>query len=240
MVIRRSWAVLLSLVLAAPLGTAASAQTLQLPSIVTIGLGFVVIPADHLVVTLNIETSDESAQAAYAASAAIVDAIREELQEADLAGLEIRTGRAHLWQQRSATRQTTTYRVTSTMSVTIEDEADVGRVVDTAMRLGATSVQSVRFQVRSLEEAARTALTLAVQDAMAKAEVISAATGTRIVNIRQVNDSNKIQVYNPSDPVLVESASGPDLPYPVTVERGQVLVQVEVAMEFEVAPRQQQ
>ena len=47
-VIRRSWAVLLSLVLAALLGTAASAQTLQLPSIVTIGLGFVVIPADHL------------------------------------------------------------------------------------------------------------------------------------------------------------------------------------------------
>src|SRR5690606_40940392 len=78
-VIRRSWAVLLSLVLAALLGTAASAQTLQLPSIVTIGLGFVVIPADHLVVTLNIEPSDESAQAAYAASAAIVDAIREEL-----------------------------------------------------------------------------------------------------------------------------------------------------------------
>lgn len=238
MVNRRSSVVLFALLFVVGAGAITAAQSLQLPSIVTVGLGYVLVPADHLVVTLNIETSEESAQAAYDASSAIVEAIRQELGEADIAGLEVRSGRAHLWQQRSATRQSTTYRVTSTMSVTLQDEADVGYVVDTAMRLGATSVQSVRFQVGSLEEAARTALTLAVEDAMAKAETITAATGTRIVTIRQVNDSNKIQVYNPSDPVLVESPSAPDIPYPVTVERGQVLVQVEVTMEFEVAPRQ--
>lgn len=238
MVNRRISFIIMALMIVVGFGAVTAAQTLQLPSIVTVGLGYVVVPADHLVVTLNIEAAEDSAQAAYDASSAIIAAIRQELEAAKLDGLDVRTGRAHLWQQRSATRQSTTYRVTSTMSVKLNDEADVGYVVDTAMRLGATSVQSVRFQVRSLEEAARSALTLAVEDAMAKAETITAATGTRIVTIRQVHDSNKIQVYNPSDPVLVEASSGPNIPYPVTVERGQVLVQVEVTMEFEVASRQ--
>lgn len=238
MVSRRFAGILCSLLLVLAFGAVTSGQALHLPSVVTVGLGYVVVPTDHVVVTLNIETSSESAQEAYAQSATIAESIRAELERAELAGLETKVGRSHLWQQRSATRATSTYRVTSTMSVTLLDEADVGHVVDTAMRLGATSVQSVRFQVSSLDEAAREALTLAVENAMAKAEAITAATGTRIVTIRQVHDGNKVRVFNPSDPVLMEATSSPDTPNQVAVERGQVLVQVEVTMEFEVAARQ--
>lgn len=217
-------------------GMASAQQSLQLPSVVTVGLGYVIVPTDQVVVTLGIETSSESADQAYSQSNAIIESIRAELQEANIEGLNISVGRVNMWQQRSSTRPTT-YRTTSTMTVAMTHESHVGMVIDTAVRLGATSVQSVKFQASNLQEAAQNALTLAVKNAMEKAEAIVKATETRIVTIRQVTDSNKVQIYNPSDPVLVEVTRTDETPYQVPVERGQVLVQVEVTMEFEVAAR---
>lgn len=225
----------LSLVLMAS-GSALAQQSLQLPTVVTEGVGYVVLPADHIVVTLSVETTDLRAADAYARNSEISRSIREALEAEQPEGLAITIGGISLWQQRSATLYGS-YRATSTVSIRLAHEADVGKVIDTAMQLGATAVQSVRFHASSLESAARTALTLAVEDAMAKAEAIAKATESRIVTIRRVHDTNDVRIYNPSDPVLVEGGKADPTPYQVAVERGEILVQVTVTMEFEVAPR---
>src|SRR5690625_188888 len=96
-VIRRSTALLVGLFLVAGFGMQTGAQqALQLPTVVTVGLGYVVVPADHVVVTLNIESSSSSAEEAYAQSAHIAQEIRRELEEAELKGLAISIGRTNL------------------------------------------------------------------------------------------------------------------------------------------------
>lgn len=235
MVIRKTGTSLVCLLLILGSAYVTSAQTLQLPSIVTVGLGYVITKADRVVVSLSIETQDESAETATAQTTAIGETIRRELAALDLAGLEFIPGRMSIWPQRGTGSRPSTYRASSTLGVVLSDEGDMGRVIDIAMRLGAASVQNVKFQATDLEAAAKQALTLAVEDAMAKAEVISKATDTRVVTIRRVTDANKVEVYNPSDPVLVELGEAPKTPFHLTVERGEILVQVEVTMEFDLA-----
>lgn len=229
------WLLCLALVIGAG-GVAAAQQSLQLPTVVTVGMGYVVVPADRIVVVIGLETSDESAEQAYAKSSQIVQSIREALTAAQYEGLSVRVGGVSVWQQRSTARPPV-YRATSTLHVTLANEADVGPVIDTAMRLGASSVQSVRFEASDLESARRQALTLAVQDAMAKADAIARATDMRIVTIRRVSDSDDVRIFNPSDPVLMEVNQADQTPYRIAVERGEILVQVYVTIEFEVAAR---
>lgn len=232
---KRIGIVLFAVLLVLVLTGAASAQTLQLPSIVTVGMGYVIVEADRVVVTLGIETQQESAAAALAEHTAIVQAIQDALTGSlgnDL--IEFQAGRANVWQQRTATRPPF-YRAVSSVSVVLTDDERIGYVMDVAMSLGAQTVQGVQYEASNLQEAARQALALAVQDAVAKAEAISKATDTRVVTIRRVTDTNSIKVFNPSDPLLIEQTPRTGLPYEITVERGQILVQVEVTVEFELA-----
>lgn len=212
------------------------AQTLQLPTFVTVGLGYVVVEADRVVVSLGIETTGDTAAAAQQESERIMSAIEKRLQEIELEGLEFSRRRIDIRLQRGGPvrREERAYRATSGLDVSVAREADVGAIIDAAMGLGAASVQGVSFRSSRLEEAAKEALGLAVKDAMAKADEISRATGMRVVMTRRVSDAHKVEIINPSDPVLLEAGVAVRPPYHVEVQRGQILVQVQVTAEFEV------
>lgn len=215
----------------------AHAQSLQLPTFVTVGLGYVVVEADQVVVSLGIETTGDTAEAAQRESERLMAAIETRLRELNLAGLRLSRRRIDIRQQRTGPirREEGGYRATSGLDVSVARETDVGAIIDVAMGLGAASVQGVSFRSSRLEQAAKEALGLAVKDATAKAEEISRATGMRVVMIRRISDAHKVEIINPSDPVLLEAGASVRPPYHVAVQRGEILVQVEVTAEFDVA-----
>ena len=70
---------------------------------------------------------------------------------------------------------------------------------------------------------------------MAKADEISRATGMRgRYDPARVSDAHKVEIINPSDPVLLEAGVAVRPPYHVEVEQGPILVQVQVTAEFKV------
>lgn len=230
---------LAALAMVMPPQPAAQAQTaLPLPSFVTVGVGYVVVEADQVVVSLGIEATGDSAEAAQRENERRVAAIEEAVAALSIDGLEVSRRLVDVRQQRTGIvrRDEGDYRAVSGVEVTVPSEEHIGAIIDVAVAAGNATVQAVRFHSSALEEAAKEALRRAVKDAMAKAEAMSEATGMRVVMTRRVSDAHKIEIINPSDPLLLEGSTARP-PYPVPVKRGQILVQVEVSAEFEVGIR---
>ncbi len=219
----------------------AAAQTIGLPTIETVGVGSVVIPADRVIVSIRIEVEDTTATAAQEKTRAAIDEIREEIKALDIGEVEFVLHGINVYQQRaSVTRPTDTFRTTSGLDVVLRDDTHVGRIIDLALKHGAASIQNVRYHSESLADAAQKALELAVKNAMAKAETITKTTGSRIVMIRQVRDANIVQVINPTDPALAQAGTLQHPQFGLPVQRGEIGVQVEITMLFEVTTAGQQ
>lgn len=227
------------LILLALAGGTGAAQQLQLPTFVTVGSGYVIVPADRVVISIGIETEGATAQAAQQANDQVMQAITEQVRATTPGELEFGARKPNVTLQRASAARggEPSYRATSGLDVIIGDDSQIGAVIDVAIRQGAASVQGVKFQASSLEDAARQALANAVEDAIAKANIISQATGMRIVMIRRVTDANQIEIINPSDQVLIGSEGGSQYALHAGVQRGEIMVQVEVTVEFEVALR---
>jgi uncharacterized protein YggE len=72
------------------------------------------------------------------------------------------------------------YRARNTIQVTTNNVAQVGEIIDVAIRAGANRVSSLSFQLRDPEAARQDALRLAVERARVEAETIATALGRRL------------------------------------------------------------
>lgn len=77
------------------------------------------------------------------------------------------------------------YQVRNTVTVSINDLARVGSIVDAATGAGANSVESIRFIVGETSPAQGEALATAAKQAMAKAEAVAKSMNGRIVRVVQ-------------------------------------------------------
>jgi len=93
--------------------------------------------------------------------------------------------------------QLTGYRVSNTVSVTLDDLSMVGEAIDTAIKAGATNVNSVSFSVADERPWLNEALVLAVENARQKAELLAAAAGVKLGPVMIIRDpSAQFQPYS--------------------------------------------
>ncbi len=215
----------------APAGLAADFVS---QALISVGQGFVICDADLAVVSLAVENTARDAGAAYADNLQAIKSISAALQAAALPGLQITVRQPNLWPKTGLSKEVT-YAASAGLDIQVSNTALVGQVADIGLRNGATAVQGVRFDASSLEKAKQLAMERAVQDAITKAQVMSAASGLRLVMVRELHDANDIQVINPS--ALQSGAAGPESRLPVLaspVYRGQVIVAANVTVTFDV------
>lgn len=211
----------------------AAASEYMNQSLVSVGQGFVVCDADLGIVSLAIENTATDASLVHTKNMQVVQRIVKALQEAKLPGLEITIRQPSIWLKTSLVSRDVTYTASSGLDIKVSDISLIGRVADIGMRNGATAIQGVRFDASNLQEAKQLALEQAVQDAINKAKVMSATAGLRLVMVREISDTNDIQVHNPS----ALQAQGVDTKLPVMAEpvyRGQVIVSASVTVVFDV------
>ena len=75
------------------------------------------------------------------------------------------------------------YEVKNTVTVSINDLAKVGAVIDAATKAGANSVEGINFVVGEASPAQGNALALATKQAMAKAETIAESLNGKIIRV---------------------------------------------------------
>ena len=119
------------------------------------------------------------------------------------------------------------------MTVKIRNIANVGKVLDAAIAAGANSVNNVMFTVDNPAKAQDEARTLAVKDAMAKAQTLATAAGVKVGSIIVITElSGGVQpIYKTADYAAAPATSGGAGP----IETGQNEISVNVEMHFEIA-----
>lgn len=130
------------------------------------------------------------------------------------------------------------YSITNTLSIRTENIDKIGSYIDAAFAAGANSFDSIEFTLTDDSEARKQALTLAVEDARAKAETIAAAAGMRISGIDSISEGSQQDYwYNSTSGSVAYAATEDAAMGGTTVRAAQVKVSADVQVCYEVTAK---
>ena len=129
----------------------------------------------------------------------------------------------------------TAFRADNGIEVVADDIKLTGDIVDAAIAAGANEIQSVSFRLKDDQTQRSNALSLAAQDAKAKAEALARTLGFTLGNVLEVNESGS------HSPIALQSPaplfSGRYASAPTPVEPGQIQVEATVTVRYEIGAK---
>jgi uncharacterized protein len=128
-------------------------------------------------------------------------------------------------------RITVTRPAANVVRVTLDDLAQVGKVIDTATGSGANRIQSLQFTLKNRQTVEAQALTEAARNARRKADTLAAALGVNVLRIISVSESSPVVV--PVREVAYARAETVTTP----IEAGTIEVRATVSLVVEISPR---
>ena len=196
------------------------------PMIVVSGEGVVRAVPDRAVVVITAESRAKSPADAQRQNAPAMTAVQDRLRQAGIPRDAVRTLGYDLQPEfdyvngRQALRG---YVARNTIEVTIDTLGRVGEIIDLSVGAGATSVQSLRFDLKTRANAEREALRLAVADARARAEAAVEGAGQRIDRIWRIEES---RTFSPPPVLLREAAQVA----PTPIAAGEIEIRAQVTL----------
>jgi uncharacterized protein YggE len=226
-------------VAAGPLAGIARAQAVPQPSVASgiaaIGDGQVTAAPDRAVVTLGVQTDGKTAQEAVQANSAATAAVIDAVKGAGVPANQIRTTTFNVMPLTAQPRpgdtappQTTGYRVTNTVTVTIDDVGRAGAVLDAGIGAGANVASGLSFGLKDQAALQRQALDLASKAARAKAEAIAGSLGVHLGALRVAQEEGAQAVPLPR--ALTADGAAPSVP----VQPGELTVHARVQVVYDV------
>jgi uncharacterized protein YggE len=172
-------------------------QSRGLTRVIVSGDAVVQAQPDTAILTLAVVTQNASASEAQAENASRTEAVVRAVRAAAGAGAEVRTSGYSLQPQfaykEGAPPSITSYVARNAVTLTTGDLNRVGRVIDAASAAGANSIDGLSFTLRRDQRARNEALSSAVVEARAKAQVIADALGGRVARVVEVQESGTVR-----------------------------------------------
>ena len=185
---RKVIAFLLAMMLLA-VPVAASADT----EITVNGTGETLVSADVAVISLGVNARDKEVLKAQAKVNEAIASIRAALIENGVAEEDINTDYINIYAMydyASGSEELTAYNANSNLAIRVLKKEAVGQLIDVAFEAGANTLNGISFSATDTSAAQANSLKLAFEDARAKAEVLAAAAGLRIVGIEDIREGN--------------------------------------------------
>ena len=121
------------------------------------------------------------------------------------------------------------YTATNTVQVKLSDITAVGKMIDTATRVGANNVNGVQFSVKDEQASRAEALRAAVRVARANADAMAAGLGLKTGRLVSISDGDPVQVMPYRAEMMMAQRAADATP----VEPGNVQVRAVVTVTFE-------
>jgi uncharacterized protein YggE len=150
------------------------------PEITATGRGETHLPPTFAIVMIAVSTRAGSATEAAAQNASKVASTLSSLRGAGVAADDVSNEGYNVEQAYNEKSQRAGFTARNSIRVRVPSVEKVGRIIDAALAGGATDISSVQFGAASMEEARRAAMTEAVRQARADAEIIASAAGGRL------------------------------------------------------------
>ena len=208
-------------------GLAASAET---GSISVSGQGHVSVVPDMARINLGVLTNAATANDAVEDMSDRLDGILASLMDAGISETDIQTSALRVnpiqdYNSVTGRSRITGYQAQSTLSVTVSDLDDLGRVLDQALSDGANQLNGLQFDVADRAPHEDAARRLAVADAMSKAGVLSDAAGVNLGALLSMAEGGA-----QAGPIRMEMSLARDAGVPVAA--GDISISATVSMTY--------
>ncbi len=228
--------IVLTVMAAAALLLSACAPTAQRTLSVS-GTGQALLAPDIAYIYVGAHTENTSAADAVAENNTQTQQIIDALKKAGIAEKDIRTTNFSIYPQDKIDPQTgtstgqKTYVVDNTVYVTVRKLDQLGDLLDTVVKAGANTVNSVQFDVVNKADALKQARADAVKDAEAQAKELASAAGLSLGPIQSIN-------FQDNQPITFDGKGGggaaPLAAASVPIQTGQLTFTVTVNVTYTV------
>jgi uncharacterized protein YggE len=188
MIMKKNRIVALLAVMLHLFGTAALAQN----TITVQGVGSVKVDSDRAGISLGVRESSEEVMTAQTLVNERISAIVEVLKGMGLSEDDISTNGIGIYPNYNYDDGETIigYTAYNNIYLTVTDVNNTGAYIDAAFAAGANSLDYVEFSATQTQEADAKALTLAVESAREKAQIIADAAGVKLGDIVEIHDNS--------------------------------------------------
>lgn len=201
------------------------------------GSGTVLVESDLAIVTVGVQETSKDVLEAQSTVNEKIAAIKQALLDAGVEESEINTDSINIYANYDYSDNTEVivgYTARNSLSVRTTDMDNVGSLIDAAFVAGANTLDNVQFTVQDDTQAREQALTMAVEDARRKADVLASAAGLQVASIERISEGG-VSVYDSmrnyaADTVMAAEESGGA---GTLVQAALVSVDATVSMEFE-------
>ena len=234
-------------VLVAASSPAAAAQTTvnivpPPPAIVVSGNAQVEATPDQAIVRIGIVHQSSSAKEAQENTNKIGQAIQKAIVALGVTANRIQTSRLTISpvyaQQRPGSNEApriTGYTAANSVSVTLENLAQIGPVVDAGLDNGANQLDGVQFRLKNDGPVRDQALKLAVEEAKGKAAAIAAALGVTLGPVLEVSETGVSATGLEDHEVLAFSALSTGAAVATPVSPGQLQINAGVVLRYSIS-----
>ena len=201
------------------------------PSIVTTGEGVVRRAPDQAFITVSVETRARNPRDAQRQNAETMAALQQRIVAAGLPKDAVRTLGYNIQQDVDyvdGRRVLRGYLARNGVEVRVDAVDRTGEILDAAVHAGATSVASVRFDLKDRAAAEREALRLAVVDARARAEAAAAGAGLAVDRVLRIDDTAQVRV-TPPRPLMAMAREAADVSQ-TPIEAGELEIRAHVVL----------
>ena len=201
------------------------------------GNGTVLVESDLAIVTVGVQETSKDVLEAQSTVNEKIAAIKQALLDTGVEESEINTDSINIYANYDYSDNTEVivgYTARNSLSVRTTDMDNVGSLIDAAFAAGANTLDNVQFTVQDDTQAREQALTMAVEDARRKADVLASAAGLQVASIESISEGG-VSVYDSmrnyaADTVMAAKESGGA---GTLVQAALVSVDAMVSMEFE-------
>ena len=217
--------------------SACTAGTREQSVVSVAGESTIKVDPDQAVFYASIQTLENTAEEAQAKNKDISEKAIKELLFAGLEKGDIETSYYNLYRREDWTEdgpEFKGYQADHTLKITVKKVEDVGKYIDIAVRNGATSIQSVNFELSDAKrkQVSNQALEAAGSEAKEKAEILAKSVGGKVGRIVKITESTTdyypIPIYR--DLAIAESGKAAEVP----VQPQKLDVSARVTVEYEI------
>ena len=213
-------------------------QSQESRSIHVTGNGSVVGKPDMATLNLGVSVEKETVTEAREAAAITMTAVIDSLKANDVAEKDIQTESFSIYPQYDYTdngRVLRGYRVNNTVSVKVRELENLSDVIDEAAKAGGdiVVVNSIQFMIEDLTALEMQARSLAVKDAVAKAQTLAEASGVTLgkpITITETTSGDSPPIFYAESAPLVADSLRSSTP----VEAGELAVIVNITVAYEI------
>lgn len=201
------------------------------------GSGMVNMTPDIAYINIGVHTEKPTAADAVAENNTQTQQVVDALKAAGVDAKDIQTTNFSIYPNSQFDPQTnqkigTTYVVDNTVNVTVRKLDKLGDLLDTTVKSGANSVNSIQFDVADKTQALKQARDLAVKDAQTQAKELATTASITLGEVQTISFYNNVP--SPVMDTFGKGGGGAVAAASVPISSGQMTLTVTVNMSYEI------